>query len=930
MTRRSLSLAIIAKNEEQNLRNCLASVARFVDEIVVVDTGSTDGTRAVATSFGASVIDFSPRTHPDAFFLDDEETCRKFGYDLPGSYSNQIAFADFAAARNVSFDHCRGDFVLWVDSDDVVEGAENLPQVVAELDERGLHMGFLAYDYARDHLGRVFYRQWRERIVRRGVARWVNDVHEVLLPSQPIIPARFENVKLSHRRKADRPGTPNRNYKILLRMLARDYARNPGAPPDPRTLFYLGQEARFVEPMCAVGFYENYLKVSGWGEERAAAHVALGTIYEFGMIPGMPPDEAYNRANREFAAAAAEMPSNPDGLLGMARIAHLRSRWADCVAFTERAFAIGNTDSMLGANPMDRLYRPHVYYNHALARLGRLEEALASCRKGLEVCPDDPGVPGGASGMLTYNVKFYESELAKPKAPPPVADGKRPVVEFDKSESVDAPPVVGIPRDALVIWSMQLWKQIVFGGGTREQASAFLDSLPREVQLDEAVARMRAATARRFVTSLEQARELVPSAVVPPKPDDLPTVARWVPCGAVPANARELAEGVRGAAVFSGARDARSTGPRVVFYVGAAFQPWDPTTPDRTGIGGSETACIEMARELAALGCDVTVYGDCAATEGIYDGVRYHHHDKFPSPHAPDVLISSRRPDVSDPRARLNLLWVHDIHVGPPVAPMETALLRFDRILCLSSWHKQFFLSCYPTLHPDRVVVTRNGIRPARFSASPVKRGNRMIFSSSPNRGLDTLLANFPFIKDLVPDAQIDICYGFEAWETFARMRGDAAELAEIDRYKRLIEQAVAQGHAVYHGRVPQTRLAELMLGAKVWSYPTAFLETSCITAMEAQAAGAVPVTSAVAALPETVKHGFLVEPGPNYGRKWVDAVVGMLSDEYARSRIAAAGRAHALENLSWSALARDWLAMFERLAVDVARNPIAPWKEAA
>ena len=62
----------------------------------------------------------------------------------------------------------------------------------------------------------------------------------------------------------------------------------------------------------------------------------------------------------------------------------------------ERGFKIGNTDSMLGANPMDRLYRPHIYYNHALMHLGRIEEALKSCEAGLAICPDDPGVPGGA------------------------------------------------------------------------------------------------------------------------------------------------------------------------------------------------------------------------------------------------------------------------------------------------------------------------------------------------------------------------------------------------------------------------------------------------------------------------------------------------------------------------------------------------------
>lgn len=955
MTRPRLSLAIIAKNEEENLRNCLASVRQFVDELVVVDTGSTDGTRAVAVQFGASVIDFSPITHPDAFFLDDAETCRRFGYDVPGTYSNVIQFADFAAARNVSFEHCTGDYILWVDSDDVVEGAENLPKIVGDLAKRNLPMGFLAYDYARDHLGRVFYRQWRERIIRRGLGNWVNDVHEVFMPSTQV-PAivRYDDVKMSHRRKADRPGMPNRNYKLLLRMLSRGQMRAPGSQPDPRTLFYLGQESRFIEPRRAVGFYDMYLRSSGWDEERSAAHMALGQLFEGNVVGLDDITEAWNRANKEYGTAWAEKPDNPDGLFGMARVAHHRGRWSDCARFTERALAIGNTDSMLGANPMDRLYRPYFFYNVALNQLGRVAEAAAACEKGLAACPDDPGIPGAPSGMLTLNLKVYRAHLAQQA---PTAPEGKPVVEFDKNEDVDAPPAQGIPRDALVIWAMQLWKQLI-AAGEFNKATIFLSAVPQTVREDAAFERMRASTERQRARAeasparkdaiVEVTRSALQELIDGPRPpradgSDVQPIAKWVPCGAVPANARELGEAYRAAAQFGGMRDASATGPRVVFFVGPAFQPWDPTTPEKTGIGGSETAVIEMARELARLGCDVTVYGDCAASAGIYDGVRYHHHDKFLSPFDCDVLISSRRPDIADAnvRAKLKLLWVHDVNVGPPTADMERWLLWFDRVLCLSEWHKGFFLSCYPTLHPDRVLVTRNGIDPARFDARQSgdlrlamgeqvrKTGNRLVYSSSPNRGLDLLLALMPEIRKHVPDAHLDIFYGFEAWETFARMRGDRAELDAIEGFKRMISDAERAGYATFHGRVPQSKLARAFMEAKVWAYPTSFLETSCITAMEAQAAGCIPVTSKIAALPETVKHGFLVEPGQRYGEQWLAAVIGMLRDDGAREKLARAARTYALAELSWSGLAKGWLEMFELLTRDAARNPVAPWKEA-
>jgi len=82
-----LSLCMIVKNEEKNLPRCLESVQGQVDEIVVVDTGSSDRTVEVASQYGARVL-----THPWN--------------------------GDFSAARNVSLDHASGDWVLWLDADE--------------------------------------------------------------------------------------------------------------------------------------------------------------------------------------------------------------------------------------------------------------------------------------------------------------------------------------------------------------------------------------------------------------------------------------------------------------------------------------------------------------------------------------------------------------------------------------------------------------------------------------------------------------------------------------------------------------------------------------------------------------------------------------------------------------------------------------------
>ncbi len=82
-----ISLSMIVKNEEKNLGDCLESVKGIVDEIVMVDTGSTDNTKEIAKQYGAKVFDFA--------------------------WIN-----DFSAARNYSLSKCSGNLILYLDADE--------------------------------------------------------------------------------------------------------------------------------------------------------------------------------------------------------------------------------------------------------------------------------------------------------------------------------------------------------------------------------------------------------------------------------------------------------------------------------------------------------------------------------------------------------------------------------------------------------------------------------------------------------------------------------------------------------------------------------------------------------------------------------------------------------------------------------------------
>ncbi len=112
-----LSLAMIVKNEAARLPRCLSSVKNVVDELVIVDTGSSDDTVAIAQSFGATVY---PWTWTD----------------------------DFAAARNYGLAQTHGDWILVLDADEVL-----IPDCVPALERLLKQPNCLAVTLLREEVG---------------------------------------------------------------------------------------------------------------------------------------------------------------------------------------------------------------------------------------------------------------------------------------------------------------------------------------------------------------------------------------------------------------------------------------------------------------------------------------------------------------------------------------------------------------------------------------------------------------------------------------------------------------------------------------------------------------------------------------------------------------------------------------------------------
>ena len=164
-------------------------------------------------------------------------------------------------------------------------------------------------------------------------------------------------------------------------------------------------------------------------------------------------------------------------------------------------------------------------------------------------------------------------------------------------------------------------------------------------------------------------------------------------------------------------------------------QAWGPESIKK-GIGGSEEAVINISKEFVALGWHVEVYNNCT-NEGLIDGVHWYQAAAANPDDTVDLCILWRHPHLvkAAPRGRQTWLWNHDLQNGMEPYYSEEIMDRIDKVMFLSEFHR----TTAPWVPEDKVFITRNGMDP-ELMIDGKNDPNTVIYASSPDRGLDTLL----------------------------------------------------------------------------------------------------------------------------------------------------------------------------------------------
>lgn len=343
----SLSLAMIVKNEDQVLGRILSQARTFCDELIIVDTGSTDNTVQLAESFGAKVFHFE--------WIDD-----------------------FAAARNDAFSHCTSDWIIWLDADDVITEANqqkflSLKDTVLSDDWDAI---VCSYQIAFDASGQCLVSMPRERLLRRNAGgSWRFPIHEAfVLPGQARVLNRLDIAIEHHKPDQYVERSSDRNLKLLTQLIAQ-------GDDSPRTWYYYGKELRQHQRLTeAVQAFDKHIQVNQNDSvsRYQAMHMAMLCCMEL---------EQYNDALKWGHQAIQLDGSRAEAWVNLGIVHYRHQAYQEAIPFLTAAVQCCPPESGLIVEE-DYHWKPHHYLSLCYEGIGDYKKAIQAALKAYPDIPD--------------------------------------------------------------------------------------------------------------------------------------------------------------------------------------------------------------------------------------------------------------------------------------------------------------------------------------------------------------------------------------------------------------------------------------------------------------------------------------------------------------------------------------------------------------
>ncbi len=316
--------------------------------------------------------------------------------------------------------------------------------------------------------------------------------------------------------------------------------------------------------------------------------------------------------------------------------------------------------------------------------------------------------------------------------------------------------------------------------------------------------------------------------------------------------------------------------PKIMFYVGYSKKPWNPSNWTREGIGGSEYCVIKLSEKLAERGWEVWVVGEVRSchvkgvtylsTEQILNkgnerGTHAIAFSKFDWVVGVNYIHFLKALDDNDISFYSSAFWMHneyfhDYYKGERLENADEILVdeRIDHIICVSEWQREYiknqFKKALGNSNRDLstyIQVLNNAIDPTDWEHCVFpKNKHSFVYTSATDRGLDKVLKMWPRIKQMLPYASLNI----------------AAPPYSVD-WGYDIDKIMQLKDVWWHGNLPPKKLYDLISRSEYWLYPSKYLETYCITALEMMMGGVKILSTNTGNLNDLLdRRGVIVDSG--------------------------------------------------------------------
>lgn len=333
---------------------------------------------------------------------------------------------------------------------------------------------------------------------------------------------------------------------------------------------------------------------------------------------------------------------------------------------------------------------------------------------------------------------------------------------------------------------------------------------------------------------------------------------------------------------------------------------WSDEDLEGRGIGGTESALVNMARELAKQH-EVFVYTP-TAKPGRFHDVNYEHYSLLNAEENFDVFITiSYTPLLPDLNSKVKIHW--SLEDGERwVSSWQLTLPHVDSVFTISPYHSRHLTTHYQIPEP-LIFETSCGVSAPLYQEKIDKVKNQLIYCSVPNRGLSLLKDIFPIVSSQISDASLIVTSDFTL-----RGYSDPGNAS----YRQLFAK---QPRVRFLGKVSREELIYYQKTSVLHVYPCIFNELCCIASLECQAAGTPTIATKVGALDSTVAHGYsgyLIDTSSfedrHFYQKFADCIISLLKNPDKLEQMSTQAAERALAQFDYAKLAEDWTVQFNKL----------------